>query len=118
MRENDYTGSPIEDTGDPIDLDGLIGGYHDWELDAIHDDDGDEEYDDLDFDDDDVKVFDLLQVAGSDLDSDELLSLAELSSRLYDLADELSHLSEKGWETVGEVINGEITVVRFEESPE
>lgn len=95
MPEDDYTGVS---TGEPSDLDELL-------------DDGfyEESFDDEDaIDDDENEIY--LNVIEAVNGSKSLL---ETASRLYDLADELSELSENGWEIVDDVLNGHATAVRF-----
>ncbi len=96
MPEDDYTGVS---TGE-LSNEGLLeDGFYEVSL----DDDDDEVFSD---DEDELQLNLIDAVNGAK-------SLLEVASRLYDLADELSELSESGWEIVDDVLNGCATAVQF-----
>lgn len=95
MPEDPYTGTTIEGPSDINEL--LDDGFYETSL----DEDGD-----ISVDDDEI----LFNVADP---VNGATSLLDIASRLYDLADELTNLSEEGWEIVDDVINGHATIVQF-----
>ena len=97
MREDDYTGSPIDD-GDEL---SLLEGAGLYEIDL------DEEPIAFSIDDDNETVLHFGGVANG------AKSLQEAAERLYDLADELLAMSGEGWEIVDDISNGHGTAVRF-----
>jgi hypothetical protein len=95
MPEDDYTGTPEETFSDLV----IDEGFYEVSL----DEDGD-----IPVDDDDDEI--LLNVADV---INGAVSLSEIATRLYDLADSLTELSEDGWEIVFDVTEGHATIVRF-----
>lgn len=100
MRENDYTGAPLDEDDDSAFLAADIDLYE--------------------FDADDP----LLEEFGSMADNEQVIhfgevangakSLRDAAERMYDFADELIALSEEGWELVDDVANSHGTAVQFE----
>ena len=99
MREDDYTGSKIDD-GDELSH------IEDLGLFELPDDDVDVI---SSYGDDDNEM--LIHVGGA---ANGAKSLREVAERLYDLADELLAMSGEGWEIVDDITNGYGTAVRFE----
>ncbi len=98
MRENDYTGSPIDGDDELAEIEDL----------GLYEFDADKDVLDFDVDDDSEQVIHFGSVANG---ASTLRAAAEL---LYDFADELLELSGEGWEIVDDVTNGHATAVRFE----
>lgn len=101
MREDDYTGSQIDDGDELSQIESTLVGV--FEIDLAEDtlaysgDDGDEM---------------LIHVGGA---ANGAKSLQEAAEMLYDLADELLAMSGEGWEIVDDIVNGHGTAVRFDE---
>lgn len=96
MPEDYYTGHNIEL---PTNLDDLLeDGFYEIGL---------EEDGDIPVDDDSEIHFNPSETVNG------AVSLSEIATRLYDLADELTALSEDGWEIVCDVADGQATIVNF-----
>lgn len=99
MRENDYTGAPLDEDDDSEFL------AADADL--------------YEFDVDDALVNELTDL----MESEQVIhfgeiangakSLQEAASMLYDFADDLVAMAEEGWEIVDDISNGHGTAVRF-----
>lgn len=94
VPEDSYTGAPIESFDDLL----IDDGFYEVQL---------EEDGDVPMEDDDEILFVVADVING------AASLSEIASRLYDLADNLTELSEDGWEIVSDVVEGHATIVRF-----
>jgi hypothetical protein len=95
MRENDYTGSPILDEDELANIEDV--GLYEFVL--------EDEPSLLENEDEMV-----LHVGAT---ANGAKSLEEVARRLHDFADELSDMSNEGWEIVDDIINGHGTAVRF-----
>jgi hypothetical protein len=99
VHENDYTGSPVEDDDSAF----LAAGDDLYEF-SPDDEALADEYADLM---DGEQVIHFGEVANG------AKSLREAAQMLYDFADDLTAMSEEGWEIVDDVTNGHGTAVRF-----
>jgi hypothetical protein len=100
MRENDYTGSPLDDDDSAL----LAADVDLYEFD-IDDEALANEY---------AELMDNEQVIHFGAAANGAKSLREAASMLYDFADDLTAMSEEGWEIVDDVTNGHGTAVRFD----
>lgn len=105
MRENDYTGSPIDEDDDS--------GFLAADVDLYEFDPDDEvladEFAALDENEQDIHITSA---------ADGAKTLRETAEKLYDFADELIALVEEGWEIVDDIANGHGVAVRFDFDPE
>lgn len=99
MREDDYTGKSIGDD----DLDLLATDVDLYEFDP----------DDEALIDEYVDLMDNEQVIHFGTIADGAKSLREAAGMLYDFADDLTSMSEEGWEIVDDVALGHATAVQF-----
>lgn len=95
MREDDYTGVPIEDDDEILDLE--INGLFEVGLEetVIYDDDENEM---------------VIHLEGA---ADGAKSLEEAAQMLYDFADGLVIMSQDGWEIIDDIANGHGIAVKF-----
>lgn len=100
MRENDYTGTPVDVDDDSAFLPADVDLYE--------------------FDPDDEALADEFaaleeceQAIRIGACAEEAKSLQEVAAALYDYADELTELASEGWELVDSITNGEGTAVQF-----
>lgn len=98
MRENDYTGSPVEDGDELSDIENL--GLYEFDADDIPDA--------LSADEDNETLIHVGSAANG------AKTLQEAAEMLYDFADELLALSADNWEIVDDIANGHGTAVRFD----
>ncbi len=98
MREDDYTGTPIDDGDEIAELlaDDVLSEF-------------DAEYSESFGEDESEMIVDLRAAA------EGAKSLREIAELLYDLADELLALSADGWEILDDITNGHGVAVRFDE---
>lgn len=97
MREDDYTGSPIDDDDELSQIENILT----FEIDS--------DEDIMSYDDDENEQ--IIHVGGA---ANGATTLREAAEMLYDFAEELLTLSGEGWEIVDDIANGHGTAVRFD----